>query len=80
MARRVVAGQRLVVASHNQGKVVEIEALLKPFGVATIGAALLGLPEPEETGASFEENAETLAGFPFYPRFRTRNAEPETRN
>ena len=57
MARRIGAGERLVVASHNPGKVVEIEALLKPFGVATVGAAALGLPEPEETGATFEENA-----------------------
>src|SRR6185503_13311812 len=57
MARRIGAGERLVVASHNPGKVVEIEALLAPFGVATIGAAALGLPEPEETGATFEENA-----------------------
>jgi len=57
MARRIGAGERLVVASHNSGKVVEIEALLKPFGVITLGAAALGLPEPEETGATFEENA-----------------------
>ena len=57
MARRIGAGERLVVASHNPGKVVEIEALLAPFGVATVGAAALGLPEPEETGATFEENA-----------------------
>src|SRR3954468_8948985 len=57
MARRIKAGERLVVASHNTGKVVEIEALLDPFGVKTIGAAALGLPEPEETGATFEENA-----------------------
>ncbi|MGE0259289.1 MAG: RdgB/HAM1 family non-canonical purine NTP pyrophosphatase [Alphaproteobacteria bacterium] len=57
MARRIAAGERLVVASHNSGKVVEIEALLEPFGVATVGAAALGLEEQEETGASFEENA-----------------------
>jgi XTP/dITP diphosphohydrolase len=57
MARRIGVGERLVVASHNPGKVVEIEALLKPFGVVTVGAAALGLPEPEETGATFEENA-----------------------
>src|SRR5687768_6464881 len=57
MTRRIVAGERLVIASHNPGKVVEIEALLMPFGVATVGAAALGLPEPEETGATFEENA-----------------------
>ena len=57
MARRIAAGERLVVASHNPGKVVEIEALLAPFGVATVGAAALGLPEPEETGDDFEANA-----------------------
>jgi XTP/dITP diphosphohydrolase len=57
MERRIGAGERLAVASHNLGKVVEIRALLKPFGVATVGAAALGLPEPEETGATFEENA-----------------------
>ncbi|MGD9617595.1 MAG: RdgB/HAM1 family non-canonical purine NTP pyrophosphatase [Alphaproteobacteria bacterium] len=56
-AGRIVAGERLVVASHNPGKVVEIEALLRPFGVAAVGAASLGLKEPEETGATFEENA-----------------------
>ena len=50
-------GGRLVVASHNPGKVAEIAALVAPHGIATIGAAALGLPEPEETGASFEENA-----------------------
>lgn len=57
MARRIARGERLVVASHNPGKVAEIEALLAPYGVATVGAAALGLPEPEETGATFEENA-----------------------
>ena len=55
--RRLSRGDRLVVASHNAGKVVEIEALLAPYGVETVGAAALGLPEPEETGATFEENA-----------------------
>ena len=48
---------RLVIASHNAGKVEEITALLAPFGVETIAASSLGLPEPEETGASFEANA-----------------------
>src|SRR3954454_23453401 len=57
MARRIKAGELLVVASHNSGKVVEIEALLAPFGVMTVAATALGLPEPEETGATFEENA-----------------------
>jgi XTP/dITP diphosphohydrolase len=50
-------GARLVIASHNAGKVEEITALLAPFGVDTIAASSLGLPEPEETGASFEANA-----------------------
>ena len=58
MAARVIKrGDRLVVASHNPGKVAEIEVLLAPYAVATVGAAALGLPEPEETGATFEENA-----------------------
>ena len=57
MALRLSRGDRLVVASHNQGKVIEIDALLTPYGVAAVGAAALGLPEPEETGATFEENA-----------------------
>jgi XTP/dITP diphosphohydrolase len=55
--RRLRAGERLVVASHNPGKVAEIEALLAPYKIATLGAAALGLAEPEETGATFEENA-----------------------
>jgi XTP/dITP diphosphohydrolase len=52
-----LAGGRLVIASHNSGKVEEIAALLAPFGVDTISAGSLGLPEPEETGDSFESNA-----------------------
>ena len=48
---------RLVVASHNPGKVREIAELLAPFGLDVRGAAELGLPEPEETGATFAENA-----------------------
>ena len=50
-------GARLVIASHNPGKVDEIATLLAPFGVETVAAASLGLPEPEETGDSFEANA-----------------------
>mgnify|MGYP001175480622 FL=1 len=48
---------RLVIASHNQGKVREIRALLAPFGIEPVAASDLGLPEPEETGATFAENA-----------------------
>jgi XTP/dITP diphosphohydrolase len=57
MPSRLDRGQRLVIASHNPGKLEEIAALLAPYGVVTVGAGALGLPEPEETGASFEENA-----------------------
>jgi XTP/dITP diphosphohydrolase len=57
MPRHIAPGERLVIASHNPGKIEEIEALLAPYGAAAIGAGALGLPEPEETGASFEENA-----------------------
>jgi XTP/dITP diphosphohydrolase len=57
MPRHLRAGERLVIASHNPGKVAEIEVLLEPYGIAAIGAGALGLPEPEETGASFEDNA-----------------------
>lgn len=54
---RIDPEQRLVIASHNPGKVTEISALLEPFAVSVIGAAELQLPEPEETGSSFAENA-----------------------
>jgi len=56
MARRFT-GDRLVIASHNQGKVEEISALLAPFAIATVSAGALGIAEPEETGDSFEANA-----------------------
>ncbi len=56
MARRFDE-PRLVIASHNAGKLEEIAALMTPLGVATVGAADAGLPEPEETGLSFTDNA-----------------------
>ncbi len=52
---------RLVVASHNVGKVREIGALLAPLGVEAISAATLGLPEPEETETTFFGNAKLKA-------------------
>jgi XTP/dITP diphosphohydrolase len=52
---------RLVIASHNPGKVREIAELLDPHGVAVVSAGTLGLPEPEETEASFAGNAELKA-------------------
>lgn len=54
---RLKAGDRLVIASHNPGKVRELADLLSPFGIDAISAAELDIDEPEETGASFEENA-----------------------
>lgn len=61
MTARRFGGGKLVIASHNQGKVREIDDLLAPFGAEVVSAATLGLPEPEETGASFVENAELKA-------------------
>jgi XTP/dITP diphosphohydrolase len=52
---------RLVVASHNAGKVREIAALLAPLGVEAVAAASLGLPEPEETESTFVGNARLKA-------------------
>ncbi len=56
MTRKLSPG-RLVIASHNQGKVKEIRALLSPFGIEPVSAADLGLPEPDETGTTFAANA-----------------------
>ena len=46
---------KLIVASHNQGKVREIGDLMRPFGVETVSAGDLDLPEPEETEVTFED-------------------------
>ena len=56
MARKLEPG-RLLIASHNQGKVREIRDLLAPFGIEPVSAGELGLPEPAETGTTFAENA-----------------------
>ncbi len=58
---RLQRGERLVLASHNPGKLREIEALLTPFGVAVLSAGSLGLPEPEETEPDFAGNARLKA-------------------
>ena len=55
--RKLKAGDRLVIASHNPGKLKEFAELLAPFDIETISAGQLDLPEPEETGVTFEENA-----------------------
>ena len=60
MARRFDGG-KLVLATHNSGKVAEIADLLAPFGADLVSAGELGLPEPEETGSTFIENAELKA-------------------
>ena len=54
---RALEDKRIVVASHNKGKLAEIAALIAPFGLEAKSAAEYGLPEPEETGTTFEENA-----------------------
>lgn len=57
MSHRKLEPGKLVIASHNLGKVREIRALLAPFGIEPVSAGELGLPEPEETGTTFAENA-----------------------
>ncbi|MGQ0582456.1 MAG: RdgB/HAM1 family non-canonical purine NTP pyrophosphatase [Reyranella sp.] len=48
---------KLVVATHNRGKAGEIATMLSPFGVEIVSAGELGLPAPDETGTTFEDNA-----------------------
>ncbi len=61
MMRRLVRGTRLVLASHNRGKLVEIAELLRPLGIEAISAGALGLPEPDETEPDFAGNARLKA-------------------
>ena len=56
MTRRLGPG-KLVIATHNAGKLREISALLAPYGVDCLSAGSLGLPEPAETGTTFAQNA-----------------------
>ena len=58
---RLRPGDRLVLASHNKGKLAEFQELFEPYGLELISAAELGLPEPEETGTTFAENARIKA-------------------
>ncbi|CAO4136596.1 RdgB/HAM1 family non-canonical purine NTP pyrophosphatase [Methylorubrum extorquens] len=53
---RILSG-KVVIATHNAGKLVEMRELLAPFGVEAVSAGELGLPEPDETGTMFSENA-----------------------
>jgi XTP/dITP diphosphohydrolase len=61
MTRRLPPGQRLVLATHNPGKLREIAAMLGPLGVEVVSAGALGLPEPEETAQDFTGNAKLKA-------------------
>ena len=54
-------GDRLVLATHNAGKLKEFQELFAPFGLELVSAGELGLPEPEETGTTFAENARLKA-------------------
>jgi XTP/dITP diphosphohydrolase len=54
-------GPKLVIATHNGGKLREIRELLAPYGIECVGAAEMDLPEPEETGVTFVDNAELKA-------------------
>ena len=58
---RLRPGDRLVLATHNAGKLKEFRELFAPFGLELVSAGELGLPEPEETGTTFAENARTKA-------------------
>ncbi|WP_343080401.1 non-canonical purine NTP pyrophosphatase [Ostreiculturibacter nitratireducens] len=58
---RRFTGDRLLIATHNAGKLQEIAALLKPFGISCVSAGELGLPEPEETETTFVGNARIKA-------------------
>lgn len=59
--RKLQAGTRLVVASHNPGKIREINDLIRPYGLTAVSAGELGISEPEETETSFAGNARLKA-------------------
>ena len=60
-SRRILPGSRLVLASHNSGKLREIAELVAPLGVTVVSAAEMGLPEPEEDAPDFVGNARIKA-------------------
>jgi XTP/dITP diphosphohydrolase len=61
MARKLPSGAKLVVATHNAGKLREIAELLRPHGIETVSAGAIGLPEPEENAPDFVGNARIKA-------------------
>lgn len=58
---KLTRGDKLVIATHNEGKLTEFRGLLADFGLDIVSAGELGLPEPEETGVTFIENARLKA-------------------
>jgi XTP/dITP diphosphohydrolase len=60
MLHRRIEG-RLVIATHNPGKLAEMRDLIAPYGIDVVSAGTLGLPEPVETGTTFRENARIKA-------------------
>ena len=54
---RKLSSGRLIIASHNNGKIIEINELVKPFNIEAVSAKKFGLEDPEETGKTFAENA-----------------------
>ena len=63
MVGELKAGDKIVIATHNEGKATELAELFASVGVDTVSAGELGLPEPEETGQTFAENATIKAEF-----------------
>src|SRR6187455_2246488 len=60
ISHRPITG-RIVIATHNAGKLREMRELLAPYGIDAVSVGELNLPEPEETGASFRDNARIKA-------------------
>jgi XTP/dITP diphosphohydrolase len=60
-AKRSLKGEKVLIATHNKGKLEEFRQILAPFGVAAVSAGELGLGEPEETETTFEGNARIKA-------------------
>lgn len=54
-------GEKLVIATHNAGKLREIAAMMEPLGIQCVGADQLALPEPDEIGVTFADNADLKA-------------------
>jgi XTP/dITP diphosphohydrolase len=61
MGRKLPPGTRLVLASHNEGKLAELTDLLRPYQIEIVSAGALGLPEPDETAPDFAGNARIKA-------------------